>query len=58
MRAGFQPVLTVDKDNVWLPVLCLFLAHPAECSDNDLIAGLNFTSGRTIDRYGPASSWS
>jgi hypothetical protein len=58
MRARFQPILAIDKDNVGLPMLCLFLIHPAECRDNDLVARLNLASGSTVDRYGPASSWS
>src|SRR6266478_10119663 len=38
VRAGLQSVLAVDKDNVGPPALRLFLCHPAECSDDYLIA--------------------
>jgi len=53
MRAGFQPVLAVDKDDMGLPMLCLFLAHPAECCDDDFVARLNFAGGGAVDRYVP-----
>src|SRR5260370_41488753 len=52
VRARFQSVLAVDEDDVGLPVLCLFLAHPAKRCDNYLIARLNLTCGSSVDRYG------
>jgi len=58
MWARLQPIFAVDKDNVRFPILSLFLAHPGECCDNDLVAGLNLAGGSAVDCYGPASSGS
>ena len=57
MCERLKPVLLVDKDDLRIPVLGLFLVHRYERRDDDFVSRLYFSCGCTVERDDSASSF-